>query len=76
VTRAVIYTRISTSEQVENHSLDTQLSACLEYCQREGLDVDSVFREEGESAKTSDRPELQKMSAPAPRTRGSGQSEP
>jgi site-specific DNA recombinase len=61
VTRAVIYTRVSTAEQVDNYSLDTQLRTCREYCEREDLEVDRVFREEGESAKTSDRPELQEM---------------
>lgn len=56
MTRSVIYIRVSTAEQVDNYSLETQLKACREYCDREGLEVDSIFREEGESAKTSARP--------------------
>src|SRR3954470_23331271 len=58
---AVIYVRVSTKEQTENLSLSTQLKACEEYCQRQGFDVLARFREEGESAKTADRTELQKL---------------
>jgi DNA invertase Pin-like site-specific DNA recombinase len=58
---AVIYIRVSTKEQTENLSLTTQLRACEDYCRREGLDVLARFKEEGESAKTADRTELQKL---------------
>ena len=58
---AVIYVRVSTKEQTENLSLSTQLCACEEYCRREGYEVVERFREEGESAKTADRTELQKL---------------
>lgn len=47
--------------QTENLSLPTQLRACDEYCRREGLDVLERFKEEGESAKTADRTELQRL---------------
>jgi site-specific DNA recombinase len=60
---AVIYIRVSTKEQTENLSLPTQLRACEEYCRRESLDVLERFREEGESAKTADRTELQRLLA-------------
>ena len=58
---AVIYVRVSTKEQTENLSLPTQLHACEEYCRREGFEVFEWFKEEGESAKTTDRTELQKL---------------
>lgn len=58
---AYVYLRVSTAEQVENYSLDTQERSCFEFCEREGLDVVRVFREEGESAKTANRPELKAM---------------
>lgn len=58
---AVIYVRVSTKEQTENLSLPTQLRACEEYCRREGFEVLDRFQEEGESAKTTDRTELQKL---------------
>jgi site-specific DNA recombinase len=60
---AVIYIRVSTKEQTENLSLPTQLRACEEYCRREGFEVVERFREEGESAKTTDRTELQRLLA-------------
>jgi site-specific DNA recombinase len=59
--RALIYKRVSTREQVANHSLDTQERACREHCRRHGLEVERVFRDEGESAKTANRPGLQAM---------------
>jgi DNA invertase Pin-like site-specific DNA recombinase len=58
---AVIYVRVSTKEQTENLSLPTQVKACEEYCERQGFQVLARFREEGESAKTADRTELQKL---------------
>ncbi len=58
---AYIYVRVSTAEQVDNHSLETQEQACREYCERAGLHVVGVFRDEGESAKTTERPELQAL---------------
>ena len=58
---AVIYVRVSTKEQTENLSLPTQLRACEEYCRREGYEILEQFREEGESAKTADRPQLQRL---------------
>jgi site-specific DNA recombinase len=61
--RAVIYVRVSTADQVQNFSLSTQEKACRDYCARHSFDVDKIFREEGESAKTANRPEFQKMLA-------------
>jgi site-specific DNA recombinase len=61
MSRAIVYSRVSTNEQVENHSLATQERSCLQYCRQHGLEVVGVFREEGESAKSAKRPELQAM---------------
>ena len=58
---AVIYVRVSTKEQTENLSLPTQLKVCDEYCERQAFTVLARFREEGESAKTTDRTELQNL---------------
>jgi DNA invertase Pin-like site-specific DNA recombinase len=63
MTAAVIYTRVSTTEQVDNLSLVTQERECRAYCDRVGFTVDRVFREEGESAKTANRTELQELLA-------------
>src|SRR5579884_2452940 len=50
--RAVIYIRVSTEEQVDNFSLDTQEKKCREEAERRGFSVIEVFREEGRSAKS------------------------
>lgn len=52
---------MSTKEQVTNLSLPVQQKACEDYCQRQGIEVDTVFVEEGESAKTTQRPKLQEL---------------
>ena len=59
--RAVVYVRVSSEEQVQNLSLGTQESTCREYCARNDIEVDRVFVEKGESAKTADRTEFQAM---------------
>src|SRR5580692_71436 len=57
--RAVIYLRVSTEEQVDNYSMDTQADICRKEAERRGLEIAEVFREEGRSAKTiTDRPTL------------------
>jgi len=58
---AVIYVRVSTKEQTENLSLPTQLRACEEYCRRQGYEILERYHEEGESAKTTDRSQLQAL---------------
>lgn len=50
--RAVIYIRVSTEEQVENFSLETQEQMCRKEAEKRGYDVIEVFREEGRSAKS------------------------
>lgn len=60
--RAVIYCRVSTKEQVEEgNSLITQERNCREYASKYGYEIAEVFIEMGESAKTADRTELQKL---------------
>ena len=49
--RGIIYTRVSSDEQVKGTSLEHQEELCRKYCQEKGIEVDLVFREEGESAK-------------------------
>ncbi len=60
---AVLYCRVSTKEQVENLSLETQEKACREYCERNGYEAAGVFVDKGESAKTADRPQFQRAVA-------------
>jgi len=63
VMRAIAYVRVSSEEQVHGTSLDSQVKACLEHAERQGilLDKKDVFREEGVSAKIMDRPKLSEM---------------
>lgn len=58
---AVIYTRVSSERQVENMSLGEQKKLCLDYCARRDFTVLKHFEERGESAKSAQRTELQKM---------------
>ena len=58
---AVIYVRVSDPRQAENLSLATQLKACEDYCERQGFVILERFSEQGESAKTADRTELQRL---------------
>lgn len=50
--KAVIYLRVSTEEQVDNFSLDTQEDICRKEATKRGYEVVEIFREEGKSAKT------------------------
>ena len=56
---AVIYPRVSSLKQVDGTSLDTQERACRDWCDQNGVYVEMVFLERGESAKTADRKQLQ-----------------
>jgi len=60
---AVIYCRVSSKEQVDGTSLESQEIACKEYALRHQLDVVRVFVERGESAKFADRTQLLEMLA-------------
>lgn len=59
--RVVLYLRVSSEEQVRGTSLDNQQSCCEDYCRRNDLQVIKIFREEGESAKSDNRPLFQEM---------------
>ena len=57
--RAIIYCRVSSKEQTLNLSLPVQEDQCRAFCKLNGWEVDRVFMERGESAKTANRTELQ-----------------
>ena len=52
IKKGIIYLRVSTEEQVDNYSLDTQENICKKEAERRGIEIIQVFREEGRSAKT------------------------
>ncbi len=67
---AYLYLRVSTEEQVSNLSLDTQEAECRAICAKNAWPIAEVFREEGASAKTLDRPTLQRMLANLGKAKG------
>lgn len=58
---AALYVRVSTSQQVEKESLSNQESRLRAYCAANGFRVRDVYKDEGVSAKDTDRPELKRL---------------
>ncbi len=56
----VIYCRVSSKEQVEGTSLQMQERLCSDFAVKLGMNVEKIFIEEGESAKSANRPAFQK----------------
>lgn len=59
--KVVGYTRVSSQEQVNNYSLETQKDAIEKFCQDNNYDLVNIYREEGESAKSINRTEFSRM---------------
>lgn len=59
--RCVSYLRVSTTEQITNFSLDNQRDFINEKATREGYEIIKEFEDAGESAKNTDRPQLQEL---------------
>jgi len=59
--KGIVYTRVSSDEQVKGMSLEFQRQDCLSYAETNDIAVDRLFVEAGESAKFADRPELLKL---------------
>ena len=51
--KAVAYIRVSTVDQLDIESMETQEAKIEEYAHKEGLEIVKWFREEGKSAKTA-----------------------
>lgn len=49
--KGVIYTRVSSDEQIKGTSLEFQEELCRKYCEQKNIEVVALFREEGETAK-------------------------
>ncbi len=60
IKRGIIYTRVSSAEQVSNTSLESQEEHCRKYAERNNIEIIKIFVERGESAKTANRPEFMK----------------
>ncbi len=59
--KAVIYCRVSSEEQVKGYSLTVQEKLCREFIFNQGYELVEVFIEEGESAKTINRTQLNRL---------------
>lgn len=57
---AVAYARFSSSNQREE-SIDAQLRAIREYCEKENIDLIKTFKDEAMTGKTDDRADFQNM---------------
>ena len=69
--KAYVYTRVSTKEQAIGASLDVQENDCIEFAENVlGADVVRIYKDEGESAKTANRPQLIQMLRDASREKG------
>lgn len=58
--RAVAYARFSSTNQREE-SIDAQLRAIREYCEREGIELIEEFYDEAQTGKNDDREQFQSM---------------
>ena len=59
---SVGYVRVSTNEQTtEGQSLENQSNRISSYCQSQGWNLIEIFREEGVSGKTINRPKLNQL---------------
>ena len=59
--QALVYSRVSTEDQAKNYSLETQEKACGQYAKSEGWPVAEVFKEDGYSGTTLERPALDRL---------------
>src|SRR3989344_2036317 len=63
--KALIYLRVSTDKQAEKGlSIPTQKEKCLQYAHQNGYEVNEktdIYADEGESAKTANRPNFLQM---------------
>jgi resolvase-like protein len=53
-TRAAVYHRVSSDEQVEGYSLDAEMRATRAYSEGEAWEIVQVYADEGRSARTDD----------------------
>ncbi len=56
--KVIAYCRVSTDNQKEEGTIDLQVDAIREYCQKKGFDLVDIFKDEGVSGGLEDRPAL------------------
>ena len=60
-TRCIFYARVSSDSQVENTSIEDQLSRGKAFAVSQGWNLDRIFIDGGESGKSTDREAFQEM---------------
>lgn len=61
MTKAALYIRVSTQEQVENYSIEVQKERLEAFCKSKGWDIHNVYIDGGYSGATLERPDLQRL---------------
>jgi site-specific DNA recombinase len=61
MTKAAIYIRVSTQEQVENYSIEAQKERLEAYCKAKNWDIYNTYIDGGYSGATLDRPDLKRL---------------
>ena len=61
IKKALIYCRVSTTEQAEGYSLDAQEKFCRRFTEDNGYQITGVYRDEGKSGTNLNRPALQDL---------------
>ncbi len=61
MTKAALYIRVSTQEQVENYSIEVQKERLEAYCKSKGWDIYNTFIDGGYSGASLERPDLQRL---------------
>ena len=67
---AIGYIRVSSEDQIKNYSLANQEDKCREYCQNNGYCLLKIFRDEGKSATTLQRPALLELLSYSQKNKG------
>jgi len=67
-TTAIIYARYSSDSQ-RDESIDGQIRECMEFAERNGINVVGSYIDRALSAKTDNRPEFQRMIKDSYKTR-------
>lgn len=60
--KVALYVRVSTEEQAEEgYSINGQISILSEYCKNNGYEIVSIYKDEGVSGKSINRPSLKQL---------------
>lgn len=61
MTKAAIYIRVSTQDQVENYSIEVQRERIRAYCKAKGWDIYDEYIDGGYSGSNLDRPDIKRL---------------